>query len=372
MRRPLARSAEAIWRAGVAAVDGYAAVARSLAASADTERPDRILAVGKAAAAMTRSALDHYGPVPALVVTKDGHGADLPGSIDLIEASHPVPDARSLTAGRTLRQAVEAMPEGSALLLLVSGGASALAEDPAGNLGLEELIERNRALLASGQDITAMNAQRRQWSRIKGGGLLEHFRGRRAVTLAISDVPQDDIAVIGSGIGDFGGERRFDYSAQIVASNAHARAAAAAEAEARGLSVLANEETLYGDVSVLARSLGSRLRAMPAGVIILGGEPTVVLPPDPGQGGRNQALALELAREIAGIADLVVVVGGTDGTDGPTDAAGGIVDGRTWAAGGKAALKRADSGSFLEARGALLRTGPTGTNVMDLMIAQRA
>ena len=111
---------------------------------------------------------------------------------------------------------------------------------------------------------------------------------------------------------------------------------------------------------------------MPTGTLILGGEPTIVLPANPGQGGRNQALALELAREIAGVDGLTVVVGGTDGTDGPTQAAGGIVDGSTWADGGQAALDAADSGSFLARRDALLITGPTGTNVMDVLVAVKA
>jgi hydroxypyruvate reductase len=108
---------------------------------------------------------------------------------------------------------------------------------------------------------------------------------------------------------------------------------------------------------------------MAPGALILGGEPTVILPENPGRGGRNQALALALSREIAGLPGLAVVVGGTDGSDGPTDAAGGIVDGATWGPGAEDALARADSGTFLETRGALLVTGPTGTNVMDLLVA---
>jgi glycerate 2-kinase len=107
-------------------------------------------------------------------------------------------------------------------------------------------------------------------------------------------------------------------------------------------------------------------------VMVLGGEPTVVLPENPGRGGRNQALALALAQQIAGVDGLHVVVGGTDGSDGPTDAAGAIVDGTTWGPGANEALARADSGTWLDRRGALLVTGPTGTNVMDLLVAVRA
>lgn len=361
--------ARAIWQAGVDAVGGYAATAAALE---DMPRPDRILAVGKAAASMARAALDRFGPVPCLVVTKDGHGADLPGTAQLIEASHPVPDARSLSGGRALRHAVEAMDAGSHLLLLVSGGASSLAEDLVEGKTLDDLAALNRAMLAEGLDITAMNARRRQISRIKGGGLLAAFKGARADVLAISDVPGDDLMVIGSGIGARPADPAFRGAAKIIASNAIARAAAAAKARELGLAVQGQEEVLHDDLFALAGRIGPRLCALPAGVLVLGGEPTVVLPPDPGRGGRNQGLALALAREIAGQENLCVVVGGTDGTDGPTEAAGGIVTGQTWGPGAAEALAAADSGSWLEQHGALLTTGPTGTNVMDLLVAVRA
>ncbi|MFY9212085.1 MAG: DUF4147 domain-containing protein [Aestuariivita sp.] len=350
-----------LWHAGVQAVDGYTATARAL----EGPPPDQIIAVGKAAASMARAALDHFGDLPCLVVTKDGHGGDLPSSVQLIEASHPVPDARSLAAGAALRSTVAGLGAASRLLLLVSGGASALAEDPVDGETLESLMALNTALLASGLDINAMNAERRTRSRIKGGGLLSGFGGSFVQVLAISDVPRDDIGVIGSGIGAEPAAHGFEYDCRIVASNRIARAAAAALAEG----LIANEECLYDDVSALAPGIGARLRAMPKGVLILGGEPTVILPDNPGNGGRNQALALELAREIAGIDNLVVVVGGTDGSDGPTDAAGGIVDGTVWGDGADEALRRADSGGFLESRNARLITGPTGTNVMDVLVA---
>ncbi|MDK3018159.1 DUF4147 domain-containing protein [Pseudodonghicola flavimaris] len=365
----------AIWQAGVDAVDGETATARALAAAATTEAPpapDRILAVGKAATAMARAAMARFPAVPALVVTKDGHGAGLPPEAELIEAAHPVPDARSLAGGRALREAVAAMPPGSELLLLVSGGASALAEDLAPGSTLDDLAALNRRLLAAGLDITAMNAERRKLSRIKGGGLLADFRGARARVLAISDVPGDDIAVIGSGIGAAPTDSAFAYGAEIVASNAIARAAAASAARAMGLQVLAEEEALHDDPDRVAARWGPRLRAMAPGVIVLGGEPVVTLPDDPGRGGRNQALALRLAQEIAGCDDLTLIVGGTDGTDGPTEDAGGLVDANTWGPGADTALRRADSGTYLSQNNNLLTTGPTGTNVMDLLVALRA
>lgn len=351
------------------AVDGERATARALPG---LPAPDLVLAVGKAAASMMRAAQERFGPVPGLVVTKDGHGAGLPPSVRLIEASHPVPDARSLEAGRALVEAVAGLGEAAHLLLLVSGGASALAEDPAEGMTLADLSALNERLLAGGLDIGAMNAERRRVSRIKGGGLLARFGGKSAVTLAISDVPRDEIAVIGSGIGMAPAERGFDWRCQIVASNSLARQAALREAADLGHPPLGEEETLYGDVGAVAARLGPRLRGLGRGVLVLGGEPTVTLPPDPGEGGRNQALALALARELAGTPGLTVLVAGSDGTDGPTEAAGAIVDGTTWGPGAEAALEGADSGRYLDARGARLVTGPTGTNVMDLLIAIRS
>lgn len=359
-----------IWRAGIDAVGGYAAT-RTALDKADAPTPDHIIAVGKAAGDMARAALDHHGAIPALVVTKDGHAQSLPDHVHVIESAHPVPDTRSLTAGRTLRRTVQAMTPGSHLLLLVSGGASALAEDLVPGMTLDDLQALNTRLLSEGLDITAMNAQRRRVSQIKGGGLLSAFPGRSAQVLAISDVPGDDLAVIGSGIGLPPDPCPYACTTAIIASNGTARAAAAEAAGALGLPVLDNAESLHDDLPALATRIGARLRDMPPGVLVLGGEPTVTLPPNPGRGGRNQALALALAREIAGIDGLTVVVGGTDGSDGPTDAAGGIIDGTTWTAGGAAALAAADSGPYLESRNALLTTGPTGTNVMDLLIALR-
>ncbi|MHA6262835.1 DUF4147 domain-containing protein [Arenibacterium sp. CAU 1754] len=359
----------AIWQAGVDRVGGYAAVSAAL--KNDGPWPDQIIAVGKAAGTMTCAALDHFGDTPALVVTKDGHGEGLPDTVRLIESAHPVPDERSLQAGRVLRETVDRMAAHSHLLMLVSGGASSLAEDLTDGHDLSDLAALNRQLLAAGLDITAMNVERRKISRIKGGGLLGHFGGTSVRVLAISDVPGDDLAVIGSGIGAAPVPCPFDFDAQIVASNAHARQAAAVAARDLGYDVLTEQEALHDDLGALSDRWGPRIRDMAPGVLILGGEPTVVLPETPGRGGRNQALALALAEAIAGTDDITVVVGGTDGSDGPTDAAGGIVDGRTWRPGAADAAQKADSGSYLARHGALLLTGPTGTNVMDLLIAVR-
>lgn len=192
-----AEQAVEIWKRGVAAVGGYDATRQALDA---VSKPDAILAVGKAAAAMACAALDHFGKINTLVVTKDGHGDGLPDHVQTIEAAHPVPDARSLASGQALRETVEGLGPDAHVLLLVSGGASSLAEDLVDGKTLSDLAALNQHLLSTGLDIGAMNAERRKLSRIKGAGLLSRFTGARATVLAISDVPGDDLRVIGSGI----------------------------------------------------------------------------------------------------------------------------------------------------------------------------
>lgn len=361
--------AQMIWQAGVDAVSGETSV--SLALSALSPRPpDQIIAVGKAASAMTRAAIRHYRHSgPALVVTKYGHGSGLPAPVRVIEAAHPVPDENTLLAGQALVQVVRELKPDSHVLVLVSGGASSLAELPREGLTLKDLAAENSRMLAAGLDIHAMNAHRKTLSQIKGGRLLGQFHGASVTVLAISDVQGDDLSVIGSGIGSAPDGAAFDFDAHIVASNSVARAAAAEKARSLDLAVLDNTETLYGDISDLAPKIGKQLRASRRGVHIMGGEPTVVLPKTPGQGGRNQALALMLAHEICGAAGLTVLVAGTDGSDGPTDAAGAIVNGETWTKSAQQAIREADSGRWLNEHDAVLRTGPTGTNVMDLLIA---
>lgn len=361
----------ALFDAGVAAVRGDTAVAASLDAD-PVPSPDQIIAVGKAATAMARAAHNRFPDSPLLIVTKYHHAGDAPPGAEIIEAAHPVLDDNSIAAGTRLREVVQGMAPGSRLLMLVSGGASALAEAPVAGLGLADLMARAQKMLASGADIHAMNAARTEVSRIKGGKLLSHFKGAAVTTLAISDVEGDDLQVIGSGIGAAPETPGFAFDPRIVASNAIARAAVMRTAVSIGLAPGDNNETLYAEVNLLAPQLAQTLHKAAPGLHVMGGEPTVILPPDPGQGGRNQALALLLAREIAGTRALRILVAGTDGTDGPTDAAGAIVDGTTWDDSAQDALDRADAGSWLAARGALLKTGPTGTNVMDLVIALKS
>lgn len=360
---------EDIWWHGVRAVRGAKSVESALRAQ-QVAKPDQIIAVGKAASAMLTGAQAVFGvDIPALVVTKYAHASPLPGPVRVIEAAHPVPDENTLVAGVEILKTVLDLTANAHLLMLVSGGASSLVELPESGLSLHALQSENARLLAEGLDIHAMNARRKELSQIKGGKLLSHFGGELVTTLAISDVQGDDLSVIGSGIGQAPEFHKFSFDPHIVASNGTARSACAARAARLGLAVMTNDETLYADVYELAAEIGPALRAAPQGVHIWGGEPTIVLPPDPGQGGRNQALALALAEQISGLYGLTILVAGTDGTDGPTDAAGGVVNGATWTEEAKRFQRLADAGHFLEGRDALFKSGPTGTNVMDLVIA---
>jgi len=357
----------ALWWQGVRAVQGKPAVFKAITAH-DVATPDLVLAVGKAAASMAQAAYDVFGAVPMHIVTKYHHIDGAPPHATLIEAAHPVPDTASLRAGKALRDAIAGCKSDAHVLMLVSGGASSLVEDLPDGMTLIDLAQRTQTMLASGADIHAMNAQRRALSQIKGGKLLGRFQGAHVTSLAISDVEGDALDVIGSGIGDAPEGAEFRFDAHIVANNHIARMAVA---QAANLPVLTNAETLYDNVDVLAPRIAKDLLNSAKGLHILGGEPTVVLPDNPGKGGRNMALALLLAREISGQDGLRILVAGTDGTDGPTDAAGALIDGTTWEDSAQDAIDRADAAPWLDARGALFRSGPTGTNVMDLLIAER-
>jgi hydroxypyruvate reductase len=256
------------------------------------------------------------------------------------------------------------------LLMLVSGGASALAEALPANMSLEDLQRKTDEMIASGKTIGEINAWRKENSLIKDGKLIEAFHGAEVRVYAISDVEGDGIDTIGSGLGDCHRANTL-ASSKIVASNSIARAEAERRALELGLELRVNEETLYGDVMELAERIGQTLQSAEPGVYLWGGEPTVVLPKKPGVGGRNQSLALAVSEHLAGLDHISLLVAGTDGTDGPTTAAGGLVDGSTWGAArsARAALKRADAGTYLDKQGALFVTGPTNTNVMDLAIA---
>jgi hydroxypyruvate reductase len=371
---------ENLWWAGVHAVSGRLSVARSLARLTNYHA-DLIIAVGKAAGAMYRGAIDVLGGDPvAVVVTKPGHARDhLLGQsqVTLFESGHPIPNADSLRAGASIIRAMSNADVNSSVLLLVSGGASALAEMLPPDLRLRDWQEATADLIASGADIHSINKQRRSTSMLKGGQLLQRFRGRSARVLAISDVPGDSIAVIGSGLGD-ASLCRTEVSTEIVASNSLARTAIATTAQVLGVKLHIDEQTLDGELFSVAKRLGLVLRNGPPGLYLWGGEPTLRLPAQPGKGGRNQSLALAIARELQG-ASVDVLAAGTDGTDGPTVAAGAVLQAamRYDSARLNAALRGADAGSFLaelesqHAGAKLFVTGPTDTNVMDIVICYK-
>lgn len=369
------------WQAGVNAALGekavYNAMQRDGLANADC-----IIAVGKAASSMALGALKALGrpETEALIITKYGHGLDGLdefSGVTMLEAAHPIPDENSLMAGAALLHKVKSLGADSELVFLVSGGASALVEHLADGLELFDLQALNMKMMAEGLPIGEMNKRRRKLSQIKYGKLLSQFRGAKLSVYAISDVEGDDLSVIGSGIGYYDVDLhvlsavRPDVTSEIVASNAIARVAVEKAVVADGMKVICNEECLYDDVFVLADKLAAWIIEGEKGVYIFGGEPTIMLPPLPGNGGRNQSLGLALAEHILGRDDIELIVAGTDGTDGPTDAAGAVVGGDTFSDGSaaKAALGKANAGDYLAVHDALYKSGPTGTNVMDIIVA---
>ena len=395
------------YRAALDATGGRACVRRRLAEE-HALAPRFVFAVGKAAAAMMAGAFDVLGAgiERALVVTKHGHAGGLldPGwPVEVVESSHPVPDESCLAAGRVLADFVDAIPAGADVLALVSGGASALVEVLPEGFDAGDLARVNEYLLAEGLPIGAMNRVRKRISRIKGGRLARRIAPRRTLHLAISDVLGDDPKVIGSGllvahagedfgIGDLdlppwlaemgrqapllpGEEAAGHVRTEIVARPADARAAAAAVYRAAGIDVVEYPDLLEGDAIETGRRIGRAIAEAKPAAHVRAGETTVVLPPNPGRGGRCQSLALTAALEIRESAGAWVLAAGTDGTDGPGEDAGALVDAGTVARGAAAGLdpdrclRGADAGAFLEASGDLVRTGPTGTNVLDLIVA---
>jgi glycerate 2-kinase len=344
-------------------------------------RPLRVwtAAVGKAASAMALGAHDALGSAQErlLLITKDGHvppeARALPG-VEIHESSHPLPDERSIAAGERLLRWTQELPPDVAPLFLISGGASSLVEVLAAGVTLAALQREHDAGIASGIAIAELNANRRRLSLIKGGRLTAQLGGRTALALFISDVPGDDPAVIGSGLLGPAASGADRVDRRVIASIDHAVAAAGELAQARGLAVRLAPERFDGDARRLAVRFTHELDLYPEGIHIWGGESVVRLPEHPGHGGRNQHLALAAARGIAGRRDLLLLAAGTDGTDGVSLDAGALVDGETCARIALAeidveeCLQRADSGSALARAGDLIHTGPTGTNVGDLVI----
>ncbi len=383
-----AEQLRALFQAGVDAVGGRQATTRSLQSFA---LPDKVhlVALGKAADAMAAGASSVLADklVSGLVITKHDHLSDevrQDSRLECHEAGHPVPDAASLAGGQRLFDFVAAVPSGDLLVFLVSGGTSALVEHLNDGLDLDDLKRETDKLLASGAAIGEMNKHRRTLSQIKGGKLARQVNCD-VLQLLISDVPGDKPGDIGSGLlvpdvaTGMGPElpvwSRIDT--HIIASSSIAQQAVATAAVDMGLPVPQASGNLDGDMPEVVDRLTTVLTRpdIQPGVYIWGGEPTLVLPPSPGRGGRNQHLALALAEALSTTESISILVCGTDGTDGPTADAGGLINELSMKKAREAGLDindylaRADAGSCLQKLDALVTTGPTGTNVMDLAIA---
>lgn len=416
-----------ILAAALAAAEPRAAVLAHLPSLLDRLAPRRgriiVVGAGKASAPMAAACEEVLGGAIAggVVVVKYDHGLPLT-RISLRESAHPVPDAAGVAGAEAIMNAVAGLGPDDLVLVCLSGGASALIPAPAHGMNLADKQAVTRLLLASGADIAAVNCVRRHLSRLKGGRLARRCAPARVATLAVSDVPGDDWTAIGSGptvpdpttLADavaacrgHGVWERLPESARraladpanetakpgdpcfagaervLVASNAQALAAASARAEALGHRAAA-APGLVGEAREAARAFAAQALALAAlggrHALVAGGETTVTLGEAPGRGGRNQEFALAAAEALAA-ADprlarrIRICAAGTDGTDGPTDAAGGLVDAGTWARARAAGrdpardLARHDAHPCLAAAGDLLVTGPTRTNVMDVAIA---
>ncbi|MGH1427370.1 MAG: glycerate kinase type-2 family protein [Arenicella sp.] len=402
------------WNGAVNRVRGRVSVRDYLNSNSYAEGDYTVIAVGKAASDMMLGAHDVLGHQlkSGLVLTKYAHIDEELIQYEHIfchESAHPIPDQHSMDAGNILLEEVLNIPEDHHVLMLISGGASSLVEVPVKGVDLAKLQELNNWGLNSGLDINEMNYMRQKISLIKGGGLCRYFGQQSVQCLYISDVPEDNLEVIGSGllyskreISDFinvktrtkidkflrdidvrsldkrlSPARSAQFSHAIIADNCKAKQYILTQALEEGFSTPGESQCIDLNYQDVAELILQQLTDGPEGVYVWGGEPTVVLPENPGLGGRNQALALLLAVKLSGIEGVSVLVAGTDGTDGPTDAAGGVIDGDTYQqallanANPDESLERADAYPCLAACNALFVPGPTGTNVMDLIIAYK-
>jgi hydroxypyruvate reductase len=418
----LRRQALSIFKAAVRAASPEEAVTRYLA-KRSYSRYEHIWVVGagKASASMARAAERVLGERIAggLVNTKYGHLAKL-RRIELNECSHPIPDEQGAEGARRIVQIAQNAGPHDLVLALISGGASALLPLPAEPITLSDKQAVTKLLLASGADIHQMNAVRKHISGIKGGQLARFASPAAVEALLLSDVIGDDLGVIGSGptapdpstfadalavLDRYKIRKRVPVSVRqrlesgargeiaetpkpsdavfkrvrnvIVGSNRLAMDAAAKRARELGFRTLVLASEIEGETRDVAHMHAAIARetvlhnnpVRPPACYITGGETTVTLKGS-GLGGRNQEFTLAAAIDIAGLEDVVVLSAGTDGTDGPTDAAGAIADGHTLARNPDARrfLDNNDSYHYFESLNDLVKTGPTGTNVMDVRI----
>lgn len=364
-----------------------------------------VIGLGKASVGMAVALLDRLPGLirSGLVVTKFA-SVETIGPIEVVEGSHPVPDERSLEAGKRLLRVADGIPRGALVICLISGGGSALAEQLRPGIDLQQFAEITNNLLRAGADIYDLNAVRSRLSEIKGGGLLARLDGTTIVNLIISDVLGDDPNVIASGptvppstARDAAViARRYGLSIElpgaaldthilqephtvILANLQHALAAAAEEASELGYRPFVLSSRLDGEARHVARTLATvaldaragRSDIAPPVCLLAGGETTVHVTGS-GRGGRNTEGALAAAIRLAGSDGISMGYLATDGDDGESGAAGGIVDGATIPTGkmidARKALDDNDSFTFLDEVGAAFASGPTGTNVNDVVI----
>jgi glycerate 2-kinase len=423
-------AAHAIWRAALIAGDVSPLVTRVLRREGEHvligDRPCpsrvRVFGCGKASGAMALAAEHVLGEriVDGLVVVKDGYTAAT-RRIRLAEAGHPVPDARGQAAALEIVERVRAAGAGELVLFLVSGGGSALTPAPAPPITLAEKQETTRLLLAAGATINELNAVRKHLSLLKGGQLARAAAPAEVVSLILSDVVGDPLDVIASGptapdrstfaearavlerkgvaarvpaavrqrltAGADGsieetpkpGDRLFDRVRNlIIGNNALVVDEAAAAARRLGYRAELLTRSLQGEARDAALDLVTRARALPPRTCLIAGGETTVTVRGAGRGGRCQEFALAAALELRPGEALTILAAGTDGTDGPTDAAGGLVDAGTVRRGEAAgssshsALDDNDAYTFLTAAGDLVRSGPTNTNLLDLYLVLKS
>lgn len=397
--------AQTILREAIAVVQPEAAVTRVLAQLPPCHGRRILVAVGKAACPMASAALQALGGRvhAGIVITKHGHGVPLPAPLQVLEAGHPVPDAATYAATAQALALTENLTPADQVLFLLSGGGSALFEQPL--LPPRELADVTQQLLACGAAITQVNTIRKRLSAVKGGRFALHCAPAQVWSVVLSDVLGDRLDMIASGPAC--PDRSTAEEALEIVNRYALRLSPQALACLRRPtpSALPNAQSIVTgsvrqlvdaaartcrrlgyDVEILTDCLQSEardagrwlarealLRSGPR-ALLAGGE-TVVHVMGPGLGGRNQELALSAAAQIAGQRALAIFSFGSDGTDGPTDAAGGYVDGQTQAALARQGisipdvLARNDAYHALEACGGLIKTGPTGTNVNDLSVA---
>lgn len=368
----------------------------------------RVIGAGKADAAMARAVEDHWpGKLDGLVVTRYGH-AVATRHIEIAEAAHPVPDEAGSRAAARILEMAQGLGENDLALCLISGGGSALLSLPAPGLTLDDKQQVTNALLRSGANISEINCVRKHLSAIKGGRLAAACYPAKMLTLAISDVPGDDAAVIASGptvadptsfaeardvLAKYAidaphsvaahlraareespkpGDARLGQSEfRLIATPAAALEAAGEVAEKAGYRVRLLGDALEGEASGMARGHAAlAVECAPGTVLLSGGEATVVVSGG-GKGGPNAEYALALASALAGRAGIWAMACDTDGIDGSEDNAGALVApdtlARARALGEDAAARLADNDAygFFAALGDLVMSGPTMTNVND-------